>query len=125
MIESSAITTDTPATPHKPGLDVDLNVLLPSIVEQLLLGKGRGRSFVSNKRSEIWHAQDENAKKMIQDILTENFYSSADLVDAKVQSHTAKVANWFHALMKKNAPWTTWTHDIYDAMRCIDHLPIR
>ena len=101
MIESSASTTDTPATPHKPGLDVDLNILLPSLVEQLLLGKGRGRSFVSNKRSEIWRAPDEDAKKMIQEVLVENFYHSADQRDAKIESHTLKVAAWFHALMKK------------------------
>lgn len=125
VIESSASDTNTPVTPHKPGLDVDLNVLLPSIVEQLLLGKGRGRSFVSNKRSEIWRAQDEDAKKMIQKILLENFYPTASATDSNVQQHTVKVAAWFHAMFKKNPPWNNWTHDIYDAMRCIDHLPIR
>jgi len=24
----------------------------------------------------------------------------------------------------KRAPWQNWTNDIYDAMRCIDFLPI-
>ncbi|KAL3773263.1 hypothetical protein ACHAWO_010963 [Cyclotella atomus] len=125
VIESSASDTNIPVTPHKPGLDVDLNILLPSIVEQLLLGKGRGRSFVSNRRSEIWRAQDEDAKKMIQEILLQNFYSTASATDPNVQQHTVKVAAWFHAMLKKNPPWNNWTHDIYDAMRCIDHLPIR
>ena len=40
-----------PTPPQRPCLDVDLNILLPSVIEQLMLGKGRGRSFVSNKRS--------------------------------------------------------------------------
>ena len=62
--------------PHKPSLDVDLNTLLPSIIEQLLLGKGRGRSYVTNTRSEIWRAKDDDAKLMIQNILKENFYGS-------------------------------------------------
>jgi hypothetical protein len=109
VIESSASNTNTtPGTPHKPSLDVDLNILLPSIVEQLLLGKGRGRSFVSNKRSEIWRANDDDAKLMIQKVLVENFYPTnptanqgSDELDSKVQQHTWKVSNWFHATMKK------------------------
>ena len=35
-----------------------------------------------------------------------------------------KVVEWLHATLMKKSPWTTWTNDIYDAMRCIDHLPI-
>ena len=142
VIESSASNTDTPGMPHKPrwelnqfvrksssyfeliteafhiicvwitlSLDVDLNILLPSIVEQLLLGKGRGKSFVSNKRSEIWRAKNDDAKRMIQDILVENFYKDSDK-DAKVEQHTMKVANWFYAMLKKQPPWSSWTHDI-------------
>ena len=129
MIESSASNNNTPVVPHKPSLDVDLNILLPSIVEQLLLGKGRGRSFVNNKRSEIWRANDNEAKRMIQEILMENFYPAkkhgSDELEEKVQQHTIRVSNWFHAVMKKHHPWSNWTKDIYDAMRCIDHLPIR
>ena len=30
----------------------------------------------------------------------------------------------FYALLIRRSPWTNWTNDIYDAMRCIDHLPI-
>jgi hypothetical protein len=115
--------------PQKPCLHVDLNVLLPSVIEQLILGKGRGRSFVSNTRSEIWRLDEEMAKEVIGRVIKENFYgieneeTDGDL-KSKVQIHVKKVAEWFYALLKKKSPWSTWTHDIYDAMRCIDHLPI-
>jgi len=116
--------------PQKPGLNVDLNILLPSVIEQLILGKGRGKSFVSNTRSEIWRAKEEDAKVMIQGVLMENFYPGMENQETegglkhKVQIHVKKVAEWFYAMMKKQSPWTNWTYDIYDAMRCIDHLPI-
>ncbi|KAL3767244.1 hypothetical protein ACHAW5_005255, partial [Stephanodiscus triporus] len=116
--------------PQKPCLNVDLNILLPSVIEQLILGKGRGRSFVSNTRSVIWRAEEEMAKEMIERILLENFYpgleneeTDSDL-KCRVGIHVKKVAEWFYDLVKKKTPWTNWTHDIYDAMRCIDHLPI-
>ena len=38
--------------------------------------------------------------------------------------HLAKVVEWTHAVLMKRIPWESWTNDIYDAMRCIDHLPI-
>ena len=116
--------------PQKPCLNVDLNVLLPSVVEQLILGKGRGRSFVSNTRSDIWRAEEETAKGLIGRILMENFYPGLENEETdgdlkcKVKKHVKKVAEWFYDLLKKKTPWTNWTHDIYDAMRCIDHLPI-
>ena len=31
----------------------------------MLLGKGRGKSFVSNKRCEIWRAKEEDGKEML------------------------------------------------------------
>jgi len=116
--------------PQQPCLNVDLNVLLPQVIEQLILGKGRGRSFVSNTRSEIWRAKEEDGKAMLRKILMENFYPGMESQEmegdlkSKVQIHVTKVAEWFYALLKKKPPWTNWTHDIYDAMRCIDHLPI-
>jgi len=115
---------------EKPCLDVDLNILLPSVIEQLILGKGRGRSFVSNTRSEIWQAKEEKGKSIIRTIIMENFYyglgghKTEGEQNSQVQKHVIKVAEWFYALLKKKSPWTNWTHDIYDAMRCIDHLPI-
>eukprot|EP00934_Nitzschia_sp_Nitz4_P004590 Nitzschia sp. Nitz4//scaffold5_size260463//44417//46841//NITZ4_000949-RA/size260463-processed-gene-0.365-mRNA-1//-1//CDS//3329555241//4580//frame0 len=111
---------------HKPSLDVDLNTVLPTLVEQLILGKGRGRAFVSNMRSKIWHATPEEAHKLTIQILRENFYPSAPVGDgeSKIDKHLAKVSLWFYALLKKQSPWGNWTNDIYDAMRCIDHLPI-
>ena len=136
----------TPPSPtcrlQKPCLNVDLNVLLPSVIEQLLLGKGRGRSFVSNKRSEIWRASEENGKSMIREILMDNFYPGMEehhlavplsgpaspsldrVAKSKAQIHVTKVSEWFYAVMKKKPPWASWTNDIYDCMRCIDHLPI-
>ena len=96
----------------------------------MLLGKGRGKSFVSNKRCEIWRAKEEDGKEMLRNLLMENFYSTPnknsldDEAKAKLQQHVKKLAEWFCALLKKQAPWNNWTHDIYDAMRCIDHLPI-
>ena len=38
--------------------------------------------------------------------------------------HLLKLVEWFHAVLLKRTPWEAWTNDIYDAMRCIDHLPI-
>jgi hypothetical protein len=128
---SKGILSARPNPPQRPCLDVDLNVLLPSVIEQLILGKGRGKSFVSNKRSEIWHAKEEDGKELVRKILMENFYSTSlnhngldDEAKGKVQKHVTKLAEWFYALLKKQPPWNNWTHDIYDAMRCFDHLPI-
>lgn len=116
--------------PQKPCLNVDLNILLPSVIEQLILGKGRGKSFVSNTRSTIWKANEIDAKAKIQSILMENFYPGMESEETdsemkiKVQTHVSHVAEWFYDVLKKQTPWTNWTNDIYDAMRCIDHLPI-
>ena len=117
------------ATSNKPSLNVDLNILLPAIVEQLVLGKGRGASFVSNKRSEIWRADEASAKKIIRSVVWENFYpricsDSNDEATRRVVRHCTRVAEWFYSLLKKRSPWSDWTADIYNAMRCIDHLPI-
>lgn len=103
---------------HKPSLDIDLNTILPTVIQQLLLGKGRGTSFVENKKSQIWRAKtEEDGKKHIQEVISQNF----GLQNSK---SLAKIAEWFYAVIKKQSPWENWTHDIYDAMRCIDHLPI-
>ena len=115
--------------PQRPCLDVDLNILLPSVIEQLMLGKGRGRSFVSNTRSKIWHAKEEDGKELIRMTLIENFYPNNsngldDEAKGKLQKHVSKLSEWFYALLKKQPPWNNWTQDVYDAMRCIDHLPI-
>ncbi len=116
--------------PQKPCLNVDLNILLPSVIEQLILGKGRGKSFVSNTRSHIWRAKDVDAKEIIKAILMENFYpgianeeTDSEMI-TNVQTHVKRVAEWFYAVLKKESPWTNWTNDIYDVMRCIDHLPV-
>ena len=114
----------------KPGLQVDLNVLLPDVVCRLLLGKGRGSTFVTNIRSEIWHAKEEEGKEIIKRVMRENFYAhlmdvenSSEELD-KAEHHLDNVAFWYYAVLKKKSPWKGWTNDIYDAMRCIDHLPI-
>ena len=103
---------------HKPSLEIDLNAVLPTVVQQLLLGKKRGTSFVTNTKSTIWRLSPEKAKKLIEETVSENF-------GPLTQSHMAKVVEWFYAMLKKQPPWGNWTHDIYDAMRCIDHLPVR
>ena len=111
---------------HKPSLDIDLNAVLPTVIQQLLLGKGRGSVFVWNKKSEIWHATPpEKGKALICEVLMENFYADTREEDlARAQHHVAQVAEWFYAVLKKGPPWLNWTKDIYDAMRAIDHLPI-
>jgi len=115
---------------HKPALDVDLNTILPNVVYQLLLGKGRPPGFVSNKKSEIWRAPKEKAKELIKEVIRENFFDSSSLAleepdeFEKVEKHLARLSEWFWTMLKKQEPWGNWTKDIYDAMRCIDHLPI-
>jgi hypothetical protein len=103
---------------HKPSLDVDLNAVLPTVVQQLLLGKRRGTSFVTNTKSTIWRLHPCEAKELIEQTVSENF-------GPLTKSHMAKVVEWFYAMLKKQPPWGNWTYDIYDAMRCIDHLPVR
>lgn len=106
---------------HMPALDIDLSTLLPVVVSQLICGKGRGMHFVTAKISEIKRApSDEDAKRIIKSVIHENFFANAGESDR----HLLKVVEWFHALLLKRKPWTDWTNDIYDAMRCIDHLPI-
>lgn len=115
----------TGKAPHKPSLDVDLNTVLPMVVHHLILGKGRGITFIDDKKSEIWHANEDDAKVMIKDVIRENFYSHVDGEECiKSNKHVEKVTEWFYAVLKKQSPWNNWTNDIYDAMRCIDHLPI-
>ena len=60
--------------PHKPSLDVNLNVILPTVVQQLLLGKGKGNAYVTNKKSEIWRASEEEAKRIFKNVIRENFF---------------------------------------------------
>eukprot|EP00929_Paragymnodinium_shiwhaense_P071032 TRINITY_DN36088_c0_g1_i3.p1 TRINITY_DN36088_c0_g1~~TRINITY_DN36088_c0_g1_i3.p1 ORF type:complete len:823 (+),score=178.39 TRINITY_DN36088_c0_g1_i3:65-2533(+) len=114
---------------HLPALDIDLNVLLPTIVAQLILGKGRGKSHVSNKLSSVRRAQtEEEAKEIIKASIRENFFEPGPSLTCEAsrntEKHLGKVVEWFYALSLKKRPWTNWTHDIYDAMRCIDHLPV-
>eukprot|EP00977_Amphora_coffeiformis_P022133 scaffold10520_cov144-Amphora_coffeaeformis.AAC.2 len=109
----------TPAHVYKPSLDIDLNAVLPTAIHQLILGKGRGVAFVTNMKSEIWRAPPDQAKAMIRQLLKENFYAkpqSESTSDWKEQKHLSKMTEWFYAVLKKEAPWTDWTKDIYDAM---------
>ena len=93
-----------------------------------IAGMGRGprrrnyRTLVENRSCEEWRG-----------ILTRPG-SEGGLLGAGVagdgpagdpkHKHLHRVAAWFYALLMKRAPWQSWTSDIYDAMRCIDHLPI-
>mmetsp|Transcript_13712 Transcript_13712/g.28891 ORF Transcript_13712/g.28891 Transcript_13712/m.28891 type:complete len:393 (-) Transcript_13712:771-1949(-) len=103
---------------YKPSLDVDLNAVLPTVVQQLLLGKKRGTAFVANTKSTIWRLPPDEAKVLVEQTIIENF-------GPLTESHSAKIVEWFYAMLKKQPPWGNWTKDIYDAMRCIDHLPVR
>ena len=42
---------------------------------------------------------------------------------SRSRAHRA-LAEWFLGVLMKRPPWQNWTNDIYDAMRCIDFLPI-
>lgn len=110
---------------HKPSLEIDLNAVLPTVIAQLLLGKGRGTAFVTNSKSEIWHAAPSDAKARLRQILKENFYSDESFSESTgAEKHLSSMTEWFYAVLKKQAPWKNWTNDIYDAMRCIDHFPL-
>ena len=124
---------------HRPALRIDLATLLPLIVQQLMFGKGRGNQFVTEQISLVRRAPSEDAAKgIIAATLRENFFGilRADAPSgprgtaasgdgtSHAARHLAKVVEWFYALLMKRPPWTTWTKDIYDAMRMIDHLPI-
>merc|ERR1712194_445154 len=121
---------DSAESLHKPALDVDLSTLLPQVVQQLMFGKGRGYIFVNDQVSKIKRAQTgEDAKSIIRRVVQENFFPECAACTAEIDctstgKHLFKVVEWLYALMMKRRPWTNWTHDIYDAMRCIDHLPI-
>jgi hypothetical protein len=103
---------------HKPSLEIDLNAVLPTVIAQLLLGKGRGTAFVTNSKSEIWHAPEEKAKIRLRQILLENFYLDESLSEsAKLDKHLAGMTDWFYDVLKKTGPWQNWTNDIYDASK--------
>jgi hypothetical protein len=80
---------------HKPSLKIDLNTVLPTLIEQMILGKGRGRSFVINKRSEIWHAKPEKARDLIMEVLRGNFYPSSSL-QSEDEIFKAGTSHGFH-----------------------------
>ena len=118
---------------HKPALKVDLATLLPLIVQQLILGKGRGRQCVTDTTSRILRSPDEQAAKaVIKEALLKGFFpqvanehcGGAGHEHTLAHKHLAKLIEWFYAVLLRRVPWNTWTADIYDAMRCIDHLPI-
>jgi len=117
---------------HKPALDIDLISLLPLIVQQLLLGKGRGgKSFIDDRLRRVRNAttkSDDDAKSLIKQTLRENFFPDGSLGGMgsaqDIEKLLCNVADWFLAVLLKRPPWETWTHDLYDAMRCIDHLPV-
>eukprot|EP00930_Biecheleria_cincta_P047550 TRINITY_DN32985_c0_g1_i1.p1 TRINITY_DN32985_c0_g1~~TRINITY_DN32985_c0_g1_i1.p1 ORF type:complete len:779 (-),score=133.68 TRINITY_DN32985_c0_g1_i1:288-2624(-) len=120
---------------HKPALDIDLSTLLPVVVQQLIFGKGRGKQFVNDSVGKVRRASsksDEAAKEIIKTVICENFFPHLQAQSegapppspSPTQKHLLKVVEWFYAMLMKRSPWTTWTDDVYDAMRCIDHLPI-
>ena len=156
-IESSTISSKEASRLHRPALDIDLTSLLPLLVAQLLLGKGRGKDFAESQAQKVRNASrksDEAAKAVIRHTLRENFFpeiSDSDSLDVQAgdpkRKHLSRVAGscqavspfapplalthachvlaeWFFGVLMKRPPWQNWTNDIYDAMRCIDFLPI-
>ncbi len=136
---------------HKPALEIDLSTLLPLVLQQLLFGKGRGKTFVQEQVSRVWRSKsEEDGKELIREAVRENFFPSLPPVTPRLgpvaeppaagraadaaraaaaegaaqRKHLAKVVEWYYSVLMKRSPWVGWTNDIYDAMRCIDHLPI-
>jgi hypothetical protein len=38
-----------------------------------------------------------------------------------------KLVEWYLDVLfcaRRPSPWENWTQDVYDCMRCVDHLPI-
>ena len=117
-------------------------------MQQLLLAKGRGPSFVTNKISEVRRAackSDDKAKAILRTLLRDAFFGElaneradelanerADPAEPPTGAaasaeavHLDSLAEWLFAVILKRAPWTTWTDDLYDCMRCIDFMPIQ
>uniref|UniRef100_A0A7S0FHH9 Protein kinase domain-containing protein n=1 Tax=Minutocellus polymorphus TaxID=265543 RepID=A0A7S0FHH9_9STRA len=115
-----------PGMPRKPSLDIDLVTVLPGAISKLLLGKGRGPAFVTNTGSQIWHSKPDEAREIIKKVLRENFFPHvlSEEERAKTDRYLSRVSDWFYNVYKRQDPWNTYTRDIYDAMRCVDHLPI-
>jgi len=120
-----------------PHLAVELATLLPQLVQQLLLAKGRGRSFVTNKISEVRRAackSDDTAKAILRELLRDAFFRELAPAEpgeptgaaaSAEAAHLDSLVEWLFAVILKRAPWTTWTDDLYDCMRCIDFMPIQ
>ena len=87
---------------HRPALDIDLTSLLPLLVAQLLLGKGRGKDFAESQAQKVRNASresDEVAKAVIRETLRENFFpeiSDSDSPDVQAgdpkRKHLSRVA---------------------------------
>lgn len=111
---------------HKPALDIDLATLLPLVVQQLMLGRGRGKPFVDEVISKVRRARsDEEAKAIIKTVLRENFFPELRAVGrtglaglafsaatASKNKHLNKVVEWFFTVLMKRSPWMGWTNDV-------------
>ena len=99
------------------------------------------QTHITLQVSKVRRAQsDDEAKAVIKAVVKANFFQELSAADGDLgvgggtdsaaasgqhsEKHLRKVVEWFHASLMKRSPWSTWTNDIYDAMRCIDHLPI-
>ena len=101
-IENSSISSKEANRLHRPALDIDLTSLLPLLVAQLLLGKGRGKDFAESQAQKVRNASrdsDEAAKAVIRQALRENFFpemSDSDSFDVQAgdpkRKHLSRVA---------------------------------
>ena len=80
---------------------------LLQLVQQLLFGKGRGKSFVTDAISNVRKAAltcEEAAKATIRAVVRENFFAELSDSDAQESRHLSKVTEWFYAVHMRRFP---------------------
>ena len=53
--------------------------------------------------------------------------SSGSSASAHMANTLKKLVEWYLDVLfcaRRPSPWENWTQDVYDCMRCVDHLPI-
>ena len=77
---------------------------------------------------------DDTAKAILRELLRDAFFRELAPAEpgeptgaaaSAEAAHLDSLVEWLFAVILKRAPWTTWTDDLYDCMRCIDFMPIQ